>query len=205
MSRTHLKSLLIFLLMVGGFPNANSQTKPRKQTPIEPCPDRKTYTGKYRNVVYGFSIVIPRGLRGHWNSARCVPDEKIGCVCMQDHGRSIPLSDNASIEALVGYEIDPEWSLRDYEREEIADIRKHPELAQMKVLRAKWIRLGRLRARRFAIQFVEKNQKVVIDHIIALHQGVEYELILRTIAARLTKDENQFAKVLASWRLTRRP
>jgi len=203
MSRTRLMSLLIFLLMVGGLASANAQ-KLRKQASIEPCPDQKTYTGKYRNVAYGFSIVIPMGLRGHWNSARCVPDEKIGCVCMQDHGRFIPLADNAGIEAFVGYEIDPEWSLRDYEREEISSLRNHPDLTQVKVLRTKSIRLDRLRARRFAVQFVEKDQNVVIDHIIALHQGVEYELILRTLAERLVKDEKQLAKVFASWRLIRR-
>ena len=188
--------------MLGGLPNANSQTKLRKQASIEPCPDRKTYAGKYRNLAYGFSIVIPRGLRGHWNSARCVPDE-IGCVCMQDHGRFIPLADHASIEAYVGYEVDPEGSLRDYEKEEISSLRKHPDLARVKVLRTKSIRLDRVRARRFTVQFVEKNQNVVIDHIIALHQGVEYELILRTVAERLVKDEKQLARVLASWRLTR--
>jgi hypothetical protein len=123
---------------------------------------------------------------------------------MQDHGRSIPLADNASIEAFVGYEVDPEWSLRDYEREEISSIRKNQDLTQVKVLRTKSIRLDRLKARRFVVQFVEKKQDVVIDHIIAWHQGVEYELILRTIASRLVKDEKQLAKVLASWRLTRR-
>jgi len=200
MSRTHLKGLLIFLLMAGGLGSANGQ-KLRKQASVGPCPDQKTYTGKYRNLAYGFSIVIPRGLRGHWNSARCVPDEKIGCVCMQDHGRFIPLADNASIEAFVGYEIDPEWSLRDYEREEISSLRKNPDLTEAKALRTKSMRLDRLRARRFAVQFVEKKQNVVIDHIIAWHQGVEYELILRTLAERLVKDEKQLARVLASWRL----
>jgi len=122
---------------------------------------------------------------------------------MQDHGRFIPLADHASIEAYVGYEVDPEWSLRDYEREEISSIRKNQDLTQVKVLRTKSIRLDRLRARRLVVQFVEKKQDVVIEHIIALHQGVEYELILRTIASRLVKDEKQLAKVLASWRLTR--
>jgi hypothetical protein len=122
---------------------------------------------------------------------------------MGDHGRFIPLSDHASIEAFVGYEMF-EWSLRDYEREEISSLRKQPDLAGLKVLRTKSIRLDRLRARRFAVQFVEKNQNVVIDHIIALHQGVEYELILHTLVERLVKDEKQLAKVLASWRLTRR-
>ena len=122
---------------------------------------------------------------------------------MGDHGRFIPLSDNASIEAFVGYEVDPEWSLRDYEREEISSLRKHQDLTEVRVLRTKSIRLNRLRARRFVVQFVEKKQNVVIDHIIALHQGVEYELILRTPAERLVKDEKQLARVLASWRLIR--
>ena len=42
------------------------------------------------------------------------------------------------------------------------------------------------------------------DNIIALHKGVEYELILRTLANRHQKDDKEFEKIIASWRLTPR-
>lgn len=185
-------------------PAAKSQAKRATPSSAEPCPDQKTYTGKYRNWVYGFSIIIPAGLKGYWNSARCAPDEKYGCVCMGDHGRFIPLSDDASIEAFVGYEMESEWSVSDYENDEVSNLRQKQGVEQLKVLSSKWIRLGRLKGRRFVVQFIEKDKNVVIDHIIALHKGVEYELILRTMPDRYQRDRRIFEKVIASWRLTRR-
>jgi hypothetical protein len=64
------------------------------------CPDEIATTGYYRNYSYGFSIKIPQGLKGFWNSARCVKD-KNGCVCMGDHGRFIPIDKLAFIEVSV--------------------------------------------------------------------------------------------------------
>ncbi|MFL6228168.1 MAG: hypothetical protein ACJ741_05260 [Pyrinomonadaceae bacterium] len=194
----------VLLIVVILAPVAKSQIKRAESVSAEPCPDQKTYTGKYRNWVYGFSIIIPAGLKGYWNSARCAPDEKYGCVCMGDHGRFIPLSDDASIEAFVGYEMGDEWSVSDYENEEVSNLRQKQGVEQMKVLGSKWIRLGRLKGRRFLVQFVEKNKNVVIDHIIALHKGVEYELILRTSPDRNQRDAREFERVIASWRLTPR-
>ena len=209
MSRTYFKTVIGILLSVAALvPTVNSQAKLRrtrgKTAATEPCPDQKTYTGRYRNLVFGFSIVIPAGLKGYWNSARCAPDEKYGCVCMGDHGRFIPLSKDAHIEAFVGYEMEPEWSLRDYENEEVSALKKQAGLEDVKVLESRWFRLGHLKARRFTVQFVEKNNTVVRDHIIAMHQGVEYELILRTLASRSNSDKREFEKVIASWKLTPR-
>ena len=185
-------------------PAARSQAKSAKLAPAEPCPDRKTYTGKYRNWVYGFSIIIPAGLKGYWNSARCAPDEKYGCVCMGDHGRFIPLAADASIEAFVGHQMEDEWSVRDYENDEISDLRQKQGVRRVKVLSSKWIRLERLKGKRFTVQFTEENKEIVIDHVIALHKGVEYELILRTLPDRYQRDRRQFEKVIGSWKLTPR-
>ena len=209
MSRTHFQTAIGILLSVAVLvPTVNSQAKRGKTrgrtAAAEPCPDEKTYTGKYRNIVFGFAIVIPAGLKGYWNSARCAPDEKYGCVCMGDHGRFIPLSEDAHIEAFVGYEMEPEWSLRDYETEAISALKKQAGLEDVKVLGSRWFRLGTLKARRFTVQFVEKNNTVIRDHIIALHRGVEYELILRTLASQSNRDKSEFEKVIASWKLTPR-
>lgn len=106
------------------------------------CPDQQTYTGEYRNLIYGFSIIIPRGLKGYWNSARCAPDEEYGCVCMGDHGRFIPLSDDAYVEAFVGYEMEEGWSVKDYENQEVADLKVEQGVGQVRVVSSRWVRLG---------------------------------------------------------------
>jgi len=167
------------------------------------CPDERAYTGKYRNIVFGFSIIIPIGLKGYWNSARCAPDEKYGCVCMGDHGRFIPLSETAGMEAFVGWQMESEWTLRDYENNEVAYLKHKQGVEQVRVLSSKYLRLGRVRARRFIAQLSESNKSVVVDQIIALHEGVEYQLILHTTADKYQKDRPVFEKLVASWKLTR--
>jgi hypothetical protein len=51
-------------------------------------------------------------------------------------------------------------------------------------------------------QFVEKNKDVIVDHVIALHNGIEYELILRSTPDRYQRDLREFEKVIAGWKLT---
>ncbi len=168
------------------------------------CPDERTYTGKYRNYVFGFSIIIPTGLKGYWNSARCAPDERYGCVCMGDHGRFIPLSDTSGIEAFVGWQMESEWTLRDHENHELAYLKDKQGVEQVRLLSSKYLRLGQVKAIRFVVHFNENNKSVVTDHIIALYKEVEYELILHTPADRYQKDRRVFEKLVASWKLTRR-
>jgi hypothetical protein len=168
------KTGLSILLTVAAFvPPGNEQTRRGRRAATEKCPDERSYTGKYRNFAYGFSIVIPAGLKGYWNSARCVHDEKHGCVCMGDHGRFIPLSEDANIEAYVGYQMEPDLSLIDLENADIQYLKNHEGIEQVRVAGSRWFRLGRLHARRFVVRFVEKKREVVREHIIALHGGVE--------------------------------
>jgi hypothetical protein len=205
MSRTHAKTpaAILLLTVVGLLANSNAQA-PKRAGRESPCPDDKTYTGTYRNLVYGFSIVIPAGLKGYWNSARCAPDEKYGCVCMGDHGRFIPLSSDASIDAFVSYEIESEWNAKDREKSDISYVRNQSDVRQLTIIESKRFRLGRLNGRRFVVEFVQNDKKVVEDHVIALHKGVEYELILHTLANRYRNDKAQFEKIIASWKLTPR-
>ena len=123
---------------------------------------------------------------------------------MGDHGRFIPLSNDANIEAFVGYQMEPDWSVLDHERQELSSLSQDQTNHELKVVRARWFRLGHLHARRFEVRFLKNNEPMVTDHIIALHEGVEYELILRTSPERFGKDETQFEKLIASWRLTPR-
>lgn len=190
--RKHVLYVLVMVAFTAA--PATSQT--------QACPDERTYTGRYRNIVFGFSIIIPAGLKGYWNSARCAPDEKYDCICMGDHGRIIPLSDESAMNAFVGWQMESEWTLRDHENDEIRYLKHKQGVNQVRVLSSKPGRLGRVRARRFIVRFSENNKSVVIEHIIALHKGVEYELILQTVPKRYRKDRRQFDKLVASWKLT---
>jgi hypothetical protein len=203
MHRKHPIAIFGLLLFSFGLASdSRSQVRHGRTHPAEPCPDEKAYTGKYRNQHYGFSITIPMGLKGYWNSARCVQTDE-GCICMSDHGRVIPLSEAAHIEAFASYET-LEWSPRDYEKNEIANVKKREGIEGVRVLRSKGILLGNIEALRLAIQFSEKNKSVIEDRIIAVHKGVEYELILYTLADRYQTDRETFEKVIASWKLTPR-
>ena len=197
MSRT---ALIILLVCCCGL-SAAAQGK-RALTP--PCPDERAWTGRYRNYVFGFSLVIPRGLKGYWNSPRCAPDEKVGCVCMNDHGRFIPLSSDAHVEAFVGYQMEPDWSVREHERQAVSFLTDDKQNQHVTVVRSRWFRLGTLRTRRFEARFLRNNQPTITDHIVALYKGVEYELILVTSPGRYAADRRQFERIIASWGLTRR-
>jgi hypothetical protein len=204
-SARSLKSALGILLYFSALVlHGNSQGKRVRPASSEPCPDEKIYTGRYRNIAFGFSIIIPAGLKGYWNSARCAPDEKYGCVCMGDHGRFIPLSTDAHIEVFVGYQMEPEWSVVDHEEDEISSLKRQKGVEQVRVVSSRWCRLGRLKGRRFVAKYIDKNRRMITDHIIALHRGIEYELTLHTLSDRYERDNIQFAKVIASWRLTPR-
>jgi hypothetical protein len=203
--RKHVAAIIGALLLAGTLPvSAQKLAKSDAAAAKMMCPDEQTYTGPYQNLVFGFSIVIPPGLTGYWNSARCAPDEKYGCVCMGDHGRFIPLADNASIEAFVGWEMEPGWSAKDYEKEEVSYLRKREGVEQLKVIGSTWSHLRNLRGRRYVVESTDKGRAVVLEQIIALYRGVEYQLILRTTPERYQSDRREFEKVVSSWRLTRR-
>jgi hypothetical protein len=65
----------LFALIEVGYPGLHGQAPSSSASPKKEgaeCPDDKAWTGEYRSYSYGFTIVIPRGLKGFWNSARCV-------------------------------------------------------------------------------------------------------------------------------------
>ncbi len=125
-------------------------------------------------------------------------------MCFNDHGRFIPLSDGAHIEVFVGYRMEFEWSVRDHERQEIFSMKADKHNQQIDITRSEWIRLGPLRARRFEARYLRDGQPTVTDHIVALHDEVEYELVLVTSPDRYDADRREFEKIISTWRLTRR-
>lgn len=94
-----IPTLLVGASFLAGFTAPLPKYSPVKRAVR--CPDEAATTGYYRNYSYGFSVSIPRGLKGFWNSARCVKDKR-DCFCMGDHGRFIPLDQHSYLEVFVG-------------------------------------------------------------------------------------------------------
>jgi len=200
MYRAYLKAIFAVLVAVASSAS-DGRLQANRSKADELCPDQEVYTGKYRNRYYGFSIVIPAGLKGSWNSAPCAKADEGLCVCMTDHGRIIPLADDAQIEAYTGFQMEPEWSVEDHEKNEIDYLKKRKDVEQVEVLSSEGFRLGNLKAKRFAVRFVEKDKSMIAERVVALHEGIEYQLILHTKVDRYEKDRREFERVIASWRL----
>jgi hypothetical protein len=104
----------------------------------------------------------------------------------------------------LGYQMEPDWSVREHEHQEISSLSDDKQNQQINVIRSRWFRLGSMRARRFEAHYLKDSKPMVTDHIVALHKGVEYELILVTSPERYRADRRQFEKLIATWRLTPR-
>jgi len=81
------------------------------------------------------------------------------------------------MEAFVGYQMEFDWSVVGLERQEITLLTEDNANREIQIVRSRWVRLGNLHARRFEVQFLRNNSPAIIDHVIALHNGVEYELV----------------------------
>jgi hypothetical protein len=60
--------------------------------------------------------------------------------------------------------------------------------------------LGPVAARKFVLSFREKGRARIQERVLALHETVEYDLVLSTTAASHLQDRQEFESVLKSWR-----
>ena len=174
------------------------------------CPDEIETTGKYVNYSYGFTIVIPKGLKGQWNSARCGSDKKYGCVCMSDHGRIIPLAtensdSDHSIEAFAGFSDDDATVQNGVERR-LEWIRERSRRGSFQVLKKMNITIARMKAKRVLVRYFDTESKrmMIEDFVEMIRAGrVEYSLYLRGPSDRYEADKTVFEGVLHSFTLRR--
>jgi hypothetical protein len=195
-----------------------AQTASRKQQPgnagasptIEQCPDTHAWTGKYENRSYGFSIVIPEGYEGFWNSARCFSNSD-GCTCMSDHGRIIPLShepyeDERHIEAYAshGAELD-EPTVTQAVTQRLRQIAEHSRRHSLTVRKRSAVTVAGVRGERVVVSYYDKRMKawLVEDFIALLKDGDEFSLYLRTPAKNYERDRHIFEGVVVSFAFER--
>ena len=177
-----------------------------------PCPDTVGWTGKYVNYSYGFSVVIPTGFKGLWNSARCVASRD-GCTCMSDHGRIIPLSaepfePERHIEVYAGYAADlDEPDVKAEADKRLRWIGERGREGSVSMLNQSGTTLSGLRAKRVAVRYFDTklNQWMVEDFIEALRNGdVEYSIYLRTSEKNYGNDRSVFESLVATFKLRKR-
>ncbi len=206
------KVLAFVCLIVGSFLQSVStqlQQESGGPTPtVEQCPDTHGWSGKYENFSYGFSVLIPQGYEGFWNSARCVNDKKDGfCVCMSDHGRIIPLSSepyeperHIEIYASHGADLD-EPSVAEGVAHWLGYLKKQSVAHTMLVRRRSDVTIDRVQGQRVVVRYRDKRlrQWFVEDLVELLKNGDEFTLYLRTPAKSYEHDKRIFDRVVASF------
>jgi hypothetical protein len=173
----------------------------------EACPDTHAWTGKYENFSYRFSIVIPDGYKGFWNSARCMSDGE-NCTCMSDHGRIIPLSAepyeeerHVEVFASHGAELD-EPTVAQGVKQHLQGIRQRSRKQSMTVRSQVKTSVSGWPGRRVIVHYYDKKIKgwFVEDFVEMLKDGDEFTVYLRTPQKDYEKDKEIFERILASFR-----
>lgn len=173
----------------------------------EICPDTHAWTGEYRNFSYGFTIVIPKGYKGFWNSARCVSDGK-NCTCMSDHGRIIPLSgepyeEERHVEAYAshGAELN-EPTVTEAVKRDLSSVSERSKPASVRVLKQAKINLAGQPGSRVLVQYYDKKIQrwFLEDFVEVLKDGDRFSLYLRTPRNHYKKDKPIFEAVLTSFK-----
>jgi len=204
-------SILLALLIALTFLQGNPCLGQSQNTTQNACPDEVDTNGKYVNE-YGFSLVVPVGLKGTWNSARCVsgPD---GCVCMSDHGRIIPLSNGQNdndhwIEVYAGFSADMDEPTLQGEADKRVDwIRERSIAESVSVLERKDIKIGGIDAKRVVVRYRDReSSRVMVEDFVEALRGregqIEYSLYLRSPADAYAGDKPNFERVLSTFALT---
>ena len=204
--KTALFALLTFLGAAAG-PALPARTNSQATSSL--CPDAKAWTGRYENHSYGFSIVIPKNVKGFWNGPVCV-DGPDGCTCMTDHGRIMPLSSepyqaDRHIEVYAGFTADPDSATVTGEMAaDLRWIRKRSRRDSVTVRQRSNMNLAGLKGQRMVARYYDLNLKnwLIEDVIKLLRDDVEYSLYLRTPEQTYAHDRKVFETVLASFALT---
>jgi hypothetical protein len=156
----------------------------------------KTYTGRYSNHEYGFSVQIPEGLSGVGDSS---PSPQ--------HGVRIILSNQP--EAIISVYADYNSAMYDSTNEALSDKIKGKEKS-VEVLERENLKLASLAASSIMFKYTdnESHASVVSKMITALRPDssndepqVIYTLHLETPESRYPSDAEVFRQVLASFKL----
>jgi hypothetical protein len=190
---------LFFLLSIGQAQSKKLASKNAR------CPDEAPTIGWYRNYSYGFSITIPRHLKGYWNSVPCAKDQN-DCVCMGDHGRYIPIRKESYLEVFVSVWTS-ETSKESIDDEQSFILENHKGKGEnTETLNLTVSRLDGFPATRLKLRYRHAKTGAVMieDSIICApidkeHEGWVYKIHLVTPESSYGKDKLFLDRVIKSW------
>ena len=165
----------------------------------EACSDNRPVTERYRNVNFGFSLLVPRGLSFDLDST-CFAGGQYGCTCTANHGGKIDIAEHSQILAFAYYQMDPDWTLGHYQKEHISFLTARENVKGVRVLGSTGASIGHVRARRTIVQYFEDGRNSIHIYCVALHNDIVLELSLSTTSERYPQDIKLFDRVLASGR-----
>lgn len=165
--------------------------------------DRCPLHGVYVNG-YGFSVILPPGLKG-------CPNSPVG---MSDHGTFIPLDKKKqrSIEAYAGYNAVPYATVEEAVAASINFMREDQELSAVTLVSKTDTSLGGLPAQRFVLRYQFKGNskatEMVRESVETLRSVLKpasepshaYSLSLTTDGKHYAEDRAIFERMLASWK-----
>jgi hypothetical protein len=167
-----------------------------------PCSADFVTTGVYRNVNFGFTMTIPRGLKATWSSTPCSFDTSTNdCVCMNDHGRAIALAGGGTISIYADHNA-MGWSLPTIAFEGLNDFKSTEpggELGVMQLDRLKWKAMP---AYHYVVRNEGKGEAIVRESVVAStgHGDDMVVLYIEASEKQYNKYRAAFNVMLRSWR-----
>jgi hypothetical protein len=166
------------------------------------CPPTKT--GLYRNEEYGYSVTIPAGLKGAWNSP-CQMDPKDGCICIGAHGLTVPLEAGASLDFFAGYTALEHPSLPDILRFTLKDVGPQgPDNVTVRMSQLEKTLLAGRPAYRFVASYEKEGDDYTEERIVSADTevNVDYAISLSAPSKRFAILGQHFTQLVRSWRWT---
>jgi hypothetical protein len=171
------------------------------------CPANVPTEGLYKNYSFGFSVKIPSGLKGMWNSADCVKDAEDGCVCMSDHGRFIPLNETDYIQIYAAYTIDYPSSLGELVRKSFNCNQDHGDEGQFIVTDLHETKLHSFPAMSYRAEYVHDGTTRIHEELVSMGSqklGQNIMIELDTTEELYPKHLKLYKAIIQSWRPAKR-
>jgi hypothetical protein len=167
------------------------------------CPDTTLIKRHYHNFTYGFDLLIPKGLTARWNSAACSIDAKLGCVCMGDHGRDIPLDGGGQIGVFASW-VDPDYTLATALVADIQSFRQLVDASESSVFSVTELQPWKVRnlpAYKYVAKSVHGDEVIVREALLAIRKqsAVQVLIYIQAPEAQYLKYRPAFKPICQSW------
>jgi hypothetical protein len=166
------------------------------------CSDNIATKGWYRNISFGFSVIIPSGLTGRWNSIPCVDGEKGDCICMADHGRFISLADNNYINIDAEHIIEPDEPLANFVLKNIDYLKNEIDNNSLVLTDVQKTKLYKNKAIYFKAEYERNGNSRVTEYLIGYNNNMSNIFTIRFDSDKdsFNKYHKYFMSIIKSWR-----